>query len=338
MAARRSVVAAWCVVGLLAGARPAVAQSGLDSIARIRLEAAYTLAAQFQDSIWPGLSRAPFGTLYVDSAREFAIGIEDLPGGFARWEGGRVAGREVAVRPREFPPNLLATFPAFSRTPVIVIGSPEATHKRSTAWILTMVHEHFHQLQMSDTSYPAALQGLGLAVGDSTGRWMLNFAFAYDSAAVQDAFAAAARQLVAAIRTPSVAARASFWQRYDTLLLRLSAPDRRYLAFQLWQEGVARYVELRAAESAARGFVPSEAFRALPDYGPAAEVAGRMRDAILTELDATDLGGNRRVSFYAFGAGVALLLDQTGAGWRTTYLTRMFDLRPEGRAAVRGRR
>lgn len=322
----------------LAGARAAPAQSGVDSIARVRLEAAYALAARVQDSVWPGLGRAPFGTLYVDSVREYAIGVGDLPGDFVPLAGTPIAGREVAARPREFPSNLLATFPAFSRTPVIVIGSPEATQKRSSAWILILLHEHFHQLQMSEASYGAALQGLDLARGDSTGMWMLNFPFPYDSAGVQAAFASASRRLAAAIRNPSAQNRVVFWQRYDGLLGRLTSAERRYLAFQLWQEGVARYVELRAAEMAARIFVPSEAFRALPDYGPIADVAGRMRRAMLAELDEADLEGSRRVSFYALGAGVALLLDETGPGWRAAYLTRMFDLRPPSGAAVRVRR
>src|SRR5256885_8586199 len=46
----------------------------------------------------------------------------------------------------------------------------------------------------------------------------------------------------------------------------LSADDYRYLSFQLWQEGVARYVEYRAAAIAAREYTPSPGFRALPDY------------------------------------------------------------------------
>jgi hypothetical protein len=335
---RLTRVALACCAVALAEAGPAVAQSALDSIAKVRLEAAYALAAQIQDTVWPGLSRAPFGTLYVDSVREYAIGVGDLPDSFVPLSGVRIAGRDVATRAREFPPNLLATFPAFSRIPIIVIGSPEATHMTSTAWILTFLHEHFHQLQMADTGYVPAIRGLDLARGDSTGMWQLNFAFPYDSATVQAAFAAAARQLATAIRTPSVAGRAMFWRRYDTLLGRLSAPDQRYLAFQLWQEGVARYVELRAAQTAARSFVPSAAFRSLPDYQPAAEVASRMRERILAALDTADLAGDRRVNFYAFGAGVALLLDQTGPEWRTAYLSRMFDLRPPEMGTVRGLR
>lgn len=331
-------VALCCLVCAVVGARPASAQSGVDSLARVRLEAAYALAARVQDSIWPGLSRAPFGTLYVDSAREFAVGVEGLPNGFTRLPGVRIAGRDVSARPRQFPPNLLATFPAFSRTPVIVIGSPEATGKSSTAWILTLLHEHFHQLQMADTAYGAAVLGLGLARGDSTGMWMLNFAFPYDSAPVQVAFASAARELAATIRGPSPAGRDELWRRYDALLGGLSLDDRTYLTFQLWQEGVSRYVELRAAEVAASTFVPSERFRSLPDYQPFAEVAGRMREAILSELEAPDLRGRRRVAFYAFGAGVALLLDHTGSEWRQAYLSRKFDLRPPWREGERGLR
>ena len=57
----------------------------------------------------------------------------------------------------------------------------------------------------------------------------------------------------------------------------LSADDYRYLSFQLWQEGVARYVEYRAAAIAAREYTPSPGFRALPDYADYGATAERLR-------------------------------------------------------------
>jgi hypothetical protein len=88
---------------------------------------------------------------------------------------------------------------------------------------------------------------------------------------------------------------------------------------QLWQEGIARYVELRAAEVAAREFAPSPEITALGDYQAFDVLAHRLHDGILSELRAADLAAQRRVLFYPFGAGLALLLDQSGATWNSDY-------------------
>ena len=39
-----------------------------------------------------------------------------------------------------------------------------------------------------------------------------------------------------------------------------------------------------------------------------------------------DLQKQQRASFYAFGAGLALLLDQDGDSWKRRYLTEKFFL------------
>ena len=75
--------------------------------------------------------------------------------------------------------------------------------------------------------------------------WMLNFPFAYDSAVVQARFVSYARALVRAI-TPAGAAAArarDVRTARARLTSALSADDGRYLEFQQWQEGVARYTE-----------------------------------------------------------------------------------------------
>lgn len=72
---------------------------------------------------------------------------------------------------------------------------------------------------------------------------------------------------------------------------------------------------------------------ALPDFKPFDSVAAELRAAMLSELASPDLPKNRRVSFYAFGAGLALLLDMDAPGWKRRYLTEKFALQakaPDG--------
>jgi hypothetical protein len=59
----------------------------------------------------------------------------------------------------------------------IVVGQPAHTGQTSTRWVLTALHEHFHQLQFSQPGYYPGVTALGLARGDTTGMWMLNHGF-----------------------------------------------------------------------------------------------------------------------------------------------------------------
>lgn len=298
---------------------PLAAQEGFAAEDRIRVAEAFRLAERLQDAVWPGWSVAPFELLLVTADRELLFHAGAPPSGWTATE--PVAGLPGPVwqRARVFPLTFLATFPAFGRSPVIIIGRAETTGKNSTAWALTVLHEHFHQLQMSRAGYFDAVNALDLSAGDTSGMWMLTYPFPYDSAPVARAMAALAQELAEAVQHPSDANRNGFWQRYRQFLDSLGERDRRYLRFQLWQEGVARYVELRAAEVAAREFTPSPEFTGLRDYQPFDSLARRLREGIISELRAADLPAQRRVLFYPFGAGLALLLDQSGAMWKADY-------------------
>ena len=155
---------------------------------RARLADAFRLAEELGDEVWPGWSRAPFAVLLVTPEREFLVRHPAPPAGFARVGHDSTLGSDVYARPRVFPVNLLATFPIGGPLPVIVIGTPEQTRKSTTGWILTLLHEHFHQLQFSRPGYYAGLNALGLARGDTTGMWALNYAFPYQSPTVNVPF------------------------------------------------------------------------------------------------------------------------------------------------------
>ena len=108
------------------------------------------------------------------------------------------------ARPRQFPLNLLATFPAFGPQSVIVIGEPQSTNsKTSTPWLITLMHEHFHQLQNAQPGYFQAVQDLGLRGDDNTGMWMLNYPFPYERAEVMHAFANLRDLLLAGVNEPT---------------------------------------------------------------------------------------------------------------------------------------
>ena len=304
---------------LLAEARP-------DAVDLLRIAEAFRLARAVGATVWPGWDTAPFPLLLVGTDREFLVANPSVPAGFTSVGYSAILQTEIWSRPRRFDSGLLATLPAFGIPPVIVIGRAEITKKPSAAWVLTALHEHFHQFQMADSHYFSDVEQLGLSGGDQTGMWMLNYPFPYQSTEVGAAFSALSRELVEMLRGSSRPDRQRFWEAYTKFLEGLSERDRRYLSFQVWQEGVARYIELRVAEIGADRYSSSIEFQNLPDVQPLSAVAAGMRAAIVRELANPDLQKNQRVSFYAFGAGLALLLDQDTDTWKGRYMTEKFFL------------
>ncbi|MFL5447827.1 MAG: hypothetical protein ACJ8AP_10685 [Gemmatimonadales bacterium] len=304
----------WLFTSLLAPLPPAD---------RVRIAEAARLVQELGDRLWPGQAATPMRVLLVRDSTELLIG-HDARGEDFTATGESLLGHRIWTRPRRLPSTLLATFPV-DGVPTIVTGTPERTGLSSTRWVLTLLHEHFHQWQYSQTWYYPGVARLGLSAGDSTGMWMLNYSFPYDSLPVREAVRRLALTLRAAFDSESASGLEPVIRARDSLRGQLSAADYRYLEFQLWQEGVARYVEYRAANLASRGKPPGN-FAGLPDYQPYSAAAADRRRGLLQELEETDLQRNRRVSFYPIGAAIALILDRTRPAWKDSYSRRPFAL------------
>jgi hypothetical protein len=298
----------------------------LPEVDRTRLAEAFRLADRIRPEVWPGWERTPMAVLLVTDSTEYLVGHPRPTTEFTSLGRDSVLEREVLARPRRFPPTLLATFPAVGGRATIVVGTAERTGKSSVEWVVTLLHEHFHQWQSSLPDYYARADALGLARGDTTGQWMLDYPFAYDSAPVKQRIEALGSSIARALASDSSIRQVS--REREALRRRLSPDDDRYLEFQLWQEGVPRYVEIAAAEAAAHAGEPSGVFRRLPDYVPYASLAARLRRELDRQLTGLNPGRDRRIAFYALGAGLALLLDRSGGDWKRRYEERLFSLAP----------
>jgi hypothetical protein len=196
------------------------------------------------------------------------------------------------------------------------------------------MHEHFHQLQYGHPGYNQAVEALGLAGGEKSGMWMLNYPFPYDKVEVAEEFARLRDLLLAAVNEADSKKFTGLARRYvaerKKFFSLLSADDHKYFSFQLWQEGIARYTQIKAAEAAAH-YQPTAEFAALADYEPFSAYGARARRETLDELKQADLAKMRRAAVYSFGAAEGLLLDRINPGWKEEYFRgllstdRLFD-------------
>jgi hypothetical protein len=290
----------------------------------VRINEFHRLASQLQDRLWPNWSSVPAPFLLVTDSTEF---LTHDPAPPADW---KKIGPDLYARPRQFPTNLQATFPAFGPPAIIVIGEPANTRsKTSTPWLITVMHEHFHQLQWSQAGYQDALEALGLKHGDKTGMWILNYPFPYDKPEVGREFAHLRDLLLTALAENDKAKWKKLTREYigerQKFFALVSADDRKYFSFQLWQEGIARYTEVKSAEAAAQ-YQPSPEFAALADYSPFSANAEYAREKTLDELKQADLAKMGRIVVYSFGAAEGFLLDRINPKWRDEYFKSMLSL------------
>jgi hypothetical protein len=296
---------------------------------RIRLAEAFRLGESLGDRVWKDWSKAPFAVLLVTPEYEFLIRHPRPSEDFTLVGPDPLLKSDVYFRKRQFPTSFLATFQAVGGVSTIVVGQAENTYKKtSTPWVVTVLHEHFHQLQESQPGHFAEVEALNLSRGDKTGMWMLNYAFPYDSAEVKRRFATLTRLLAEALGARNKSAfsgkLAAYLGARQELQQSLSPDDYKYLSFQLWREGLARYTEIRMAKLAADSYKPSKEFLALKDFRPFEAVADQLMSDTLKEISTFRIENQKRELFYPMGAGEGLLLDRVDPGWQRRYFVDKF--------------
>lgn len=305
----------------------------IPNVDRIRLAEALRLGESMRDSIWKDWNKAPFAVLLVTPEYEFLIRHPQPSQDFNLIGYDSLLKSNLYFRKRTQRTDALATFPAIkgSMIPTIVVGQAEnTTAKTSTAWVVTLMHEHFHQLQYSRPGYYADVNALNLSGGDQTGMWMLNYPFPYDKKEVEEQFSGLSRLLVETLKANGKAERqmkvVAYLKARRQFQQMLDPNDYKYFSFQLWQEGVARYTEYRAAQFAASKYKPTNEFQSLKDFTPFGQVAISTYERIFKQLATQKLGESKREMFYPFGGAEALLLDKVNPSWRSRYFVEKFDL------------
>lgn len=300
------------VVLILALAAFTTAGAQEDSLAQLGpvLEQARLFSATQGDRLWPGYGEAPFGFLLVGEERDILICQQPSPAGFVPDGIDAATGCTRETRPRTgLPADLLAAMPMFGDDETIVMGTPKTTGRSRAEWVRTILHEHFHQYQATFPDYFQRTNGLGLQGGTSGGQWMLDYPFPYSDPRVSAAYAVASNALADAVASRGKSDFLPVFDRYLTARkafeTSVTSRDWRYLEFEFWQEGMARWTEITLGER-----YPDAAVR---------EASLALLARTLAKLRNPDLKAQGRELVYPYGAGEAMLMEACGSAWRKGY-------------------
>ena len=292
------------------------------------IKEAHVISDILNGKIWQVPDDIPFTILLVTEEHEF-LAFHPYPSeDFKESYFDSILNTEVYFRKRTLAKDFLATWPAVNGVFCIVAGTPANTNKSSSEWIVSLLHEHFHQFQMSESSYQASVKLLELDKGDESGMWMINFPFPYEDSAIVKLYSDLAKNLITAVE----ATEEDFEVAYANLKIArkafkeaLSKDDYNYFSFQIWQEGIARYTEYKFLELL-DGYQPTESVSFLTDWIPFTQLKTKLYQNEKSILVNSPLNETKRIQFYAFGMMEGLLLDRVSENWQNKYFGEKFFL------------
>ena len=294
---------------------------------RIRIAEAMRVSELYGEKIWSGFNVVPFTIILVTDSVEFLINHPSPSNDFILLNDDSLLSSNVYYRKTTYSKKLLATFPAVKGRNTIVIGTPENTGKNTTDWIITLLHEHFHQYANSGPNYYSAVDSLKLSRGDRTGMWMLNYPFPYSDSTVVYQYK---RYISAIVKCLADIDSSSFHldlgeylKARRSLQQALNPADYRYFSFQIWQEGIARYSEYKFLDLL-KGDRSSKKVSDLFDFVPFDKYQTDFYQKQINQLKTNNLEVNKRVCFYAVGFAEGLILDKLNPSWRDQYLANKF--------------
>ncbi len=302
--------------------------AGIGTTEALLIREAKKISDQLGDKIWPGISKIPFSIVLVTDSIEYLVYHPYPSTDFVLIGKDPILKEDVYQRKRIYNTGLLATFPAVSGVNCIVVGTIANTGRSVTDWMITLLHEHFHQYVYTQPNYYAGVEKLNLSGGDQTGMWMLNYPFPYDSISVINQYEKYSSALVEAVQ---VIGKKEFKKRVSTFMKekrnfqRILIPgDYRYFSFQVWQEGIANYTEYKFLQLLNLYTISMEV-KNITGYISVKKYVKQYYSSQLKSLEELKLPEQKRICIYAVGFAEGIVLDALQPKWRKKYLVDKFS-------------
>ena len=297
---------------------------------KLRIREAIEIRNTIGESIWEGISNVPFTILLVAEDYEYLFHHSNPSSDFIFLEEDPITGSSIFYRETVFAPHFEATFPAVNGINCVVIGLPENTQSRSTSrWILTLLHENFHQYQSSHPNHYNATNELDLSGGDETGMWQLNFPFPYEKHHVNKNYTAYASALIDCLSHLDTKDNTKYYhllkKEREEFRKSVSEKEYTYWKFQLWKEGIARYTEARYLK-ALTNYEPSKELMKLKDFIPFSELKTHFLNEQMDKISKWKLTEEKRIVVYALGMGEGMIMDRFSPNWQEHYLKQGMNL------------
>jgi hypothetical protein len=297
---------------------------------RILISETFQISEHYGNKLWRNWNETDLIILLIRDSTEYLLNHPEPGKEFSLLYYDSLLHSDVYYRKRILEKNLLSAFP-INGIPVIAAGLPENTGKNPSAWVITILHEHFHQMQYSQRNYYRKADSLDFSGGDKSGMWMLKYPFPYNDDEVNKQYELLTESLLKLVQPFPIDSRLFnrdiklFLNKMTNFKKILSIKDYEYFQFQLWQEGIARYTEYKIADML-DNYEPSDEFSSLEDHKSFTEIANTLRENIYNELYEFKLKEKKRECFYSFGASLGFLLDRINKNWREKYFSSLFSM------------
>lgn len=292
----------------------------------IRLQEFQKISEKLGEAVWDTWNKVPAAILLIDEQSEYLFNQNVNGHNFSKTCSTKFY-PTIYSRPRTFDKNLLASFPAFEMLPTIVIGTPENTHiKSSLAWLGVMAHEHFHQIQYTQPSYYSEVEKLKPAsIKANDAQWMLNYNFPYENVQFNLKIKKLSQSLLTLYQKTNKANFKKYLKIRQDFLNQIGTDNSRYYEFQLWQEGIARYIQIKWLRVVKDRFNFSVNFKSLDKSDPSTIYEETLQNT-LEDLKVANLKKRKRSLFYSIGAIEGLVLDKLYPTWKTNYFSNIGKL------------
>lgn len=200
-------------------------------------------------------------------------------------------------------------------TPTTIMPFDEGKVVQKAVWSFTYAHELFHQWQMIQPGYFEAYNALAFSP-DEFDIWADVSSPLFDNSFIKEKIIEMARILDS--ETKNYVSLLVIWESLEN---ELSSAELDFIRLQLWQEGIAKYVEYEAIT-----LVLNQKNEFSPQFI-------RQSAQYKSELDArisTLTSGKVDVSsMYLVGILMGSALDKTGNEWRNNYIFQPFDVKSQ---------